>query len=62
LYVIGNDIGSVIADDETKIDAIIFSNKRISYTQDFNQNELSGNIKGYMDFSNGLSFSPDGTT
>ena len=60
LYVIGNDTGSVIAEDEEKVESIILSNRRVSYTQNFNENELNGNIKGYIDFSNGISFSPDG--
>lgn len=61
LYVIGNDTGAVIS-DEVVTEAIMFDKKRISYTRDFKQNELSGGVKGYIDFSEGIKFSPDGNT
>ena len=59
LYVIGSDDGTVIT-EEIVTEAIMFDNKRISYTKDFKQNELNGNTKGYIDFANGTVFSPDG--
>lgn len=59
LYVIGSDTGMVTAEDiETQ--ALTFDKYRISYAENFKQNELLGNVKGYIDFASNLSFSPDG--
>ena len=59
LYVIGADAGNTIA-EETVIQAIMFDNKRITYTNEFKQSELNGNSKAYIDFESGTVFSPDG--
>lgn len=59
LYIVGNDTGNIAAEEST-IEAIMFDNNRISYSKDFKQNELVGNSSGYIDFANGLTFSPDG--
>lgn len=59
LYVIGNDTGAV-ASEESEAQALTFDKHRISYAENFKQNELLGNVKGYIDFVSNLSFSPDG--
>lgn len=59
LYVIGSDTGAVTAEDN-ETQALTFDKHRISYTENFKQNELLGNVKGYIDFVSNLSFSPDG--
>ena len=59
LYVIGSDTGAVTAEDN-ETSALTFDKHRISYTENFKQNELLGNVKGYIDFVSNLSFSPDG--
>lgn len=59
LYVIGADTGSTIA-EEISIQAVMFDNKRIAYTDEFKQSELNGKSKAYIDFENGTVFSPDG--
>lgn len=59
LYVIGNDTGT-ISSEESEAQALTFDKHRISYAENFKQNELLGNIKGYIDFTSNLSFSPDG--
>lgn len=59
LYVIGSDTGSVVS-EEYFMQAIMFDKKRITYTENFRQNELDGLAKGYIDFGNGTVFSPDG--
>lgn len=59
LYVIGSDTGAVAAEDN-ETQALTFDKHRISYAENFKQNELLGNIKGYIDFVSNLSFSPDG--
>ena len=59
LYVVGTDTG-MTASDETPIQAIMFDNKRITYSNSFKQSELNGSINGYIDFGNGTVFSPDG--
>lgn len=58
LYVIGNDAGLIDLENETQ--ALIFDKHRIFYSENFKQNELTGGIKGYIDFASTLSFSPDG--
>lgn len=60
LYVIGSDDGAATA-NETATEAIVFDKRKISYIRNFLQSELKGNISGYIDFSNNLVFSPDGT-
>lgn len=59
LYVIGSDTGAV-ASEESEVQALTFDKHRISYAENFKQNELLGNVKGYIDFVSNLSFSPDG--
>ena len=59
LYVIGDDIGTIDSEGN-EAQALTFDKHRISYAEDFKQNELLGNIKGYIDFTSNLSFSPDG--
>ena len=59
LYVIGSDVGNTVA-EEIVIQAIMFDNKRITYTSEFKQSELNGNPKAYIDFEKGTIFSPDG--
>lgn len=60
LYVIGSDNGAVTA-DATNQEAIMFDKHRISYVNNFKQNELTGTTKGYIDFTSNMIFSPDGT-
>lgn len=60
LYVIGSDTGTVTA-DVTNQEAIMFDKHRISYVNNFKQNELTGTTKGYIDFTSNMIFSPDGT-
>ena len=61
LYVIGSDTGAVTA-DATNQEAIMFDKHRISYVNNFKQNELTGTTKGYVDFTSNMIFSPDGTS
>lgn len=60
LYVIGSDTGAVTT-DTTNQEAIMFDKHRISYVNNFKQNELTGTTKGYIDFTSNMIFSPDGT-
>ena len=60
LYVIGSDTGMVTT-DVTNQEAIMFDKHRISYVNNFKQNELTGTTKGYIDFTSNMIFSPDGT-
>lgn len=60
LYVIGSDTGTVTADANNQ-EAIMFDKHRISYINNFKQNELTGTTKGYIDFTSNMIFSPDGT-
>lgn len=60
LYVIGDDTGAVTT-DEINQEAIVFDKHRISYVNNFRQNELTGIVKGYIDFTSNMIFSPDGT-
>lgn len=59
LYVIGGN-NEIVADTEETIPAIILDKQKIFYTNNFNQNELTGTTRGYIDFASNLSFSPDG--
>lgn len=61
LYVIGSDTGAVTT-DTTNQEAIMFDKHRISYVNNFKQNELTGTTKGYIDFTSNMIFSPDGTS
>lgn len=56
LYIIGSDAGNA----RTLNSAVMFDRHRISYTDNFNQAELTGIQKGYIDFENGLKFSSNG--
>lgn len=56
LYVIGRDGGTTVA-DEPITEAIILDRNKIFYTEAFKKNELDGDPKSYIDFSNGLIFS-----
>lgn len=60
LYVIGSDTGAATT-DTTNQEAIMFDKHRISYVNNFKQNELTGTTKGYIDFTSNMIFSPDGT-
>jgi hypothetical protein len=60
LYVIGKDTGSTVSEENT-VQAIMLDKHKISYTENFKENELNGSIKGYIDFINGINFSPNGS-
>lgn len=60
LYIIGEDAGTLIADEEVLVQAIMMDKHKISFTNGFKENDLNGTVKSYIDFYNGLSFSPDG--
>lgn len=59
LYVVGQGNDYDINNGLTN-SAITLDNKRINYIKNFNRGELTGIIEGYIDFSNGIGFSPDG--
>lgn len=60
LYIIGKDTGSTVSEENT-VQAIMLDKHKISYTENFKENELNGSIKGYIDFINGINFSPNGS-
>ena len=59
LYVIGDNTITTVS-DEIVPKIIMLDNQKISYVENFNQSERSGLVKGYIDFSTNLTFSPDG--
>lgn len=59
LYVIGADTEATISDEET-MQATMLDNKRVVYIKEFKQSELNGQANAYIDFENGIIFSPDG--
>lgn len=61
LYVIGEDAGAALAEEQETKKAIMLDKHKISYTENFNQTEKIGTIKSYINFAEGLSFSPDGS-
>ena len=60
LYIVGQKDTYDIGENGLIKSAIAFENKRINYIKDFNQGELNGVVEGYIDFSEGIAFSPDG--
>lgn len=60
LYIVGQKDTYDIGENGLIKPAIAFENKRINYIKDFNQGELNGVVEGYIDFSEGIAFSPDG--
>ena len=60
LYIVGPKDMYDLGPNGSIKSAITLGNKRINYIKDFNQGELNGVVEGYIDFSQGIAFSPDG--